>query len=59
MGARQPVLAAMHMQQPLPQIHLLAPQADQLRDTEAMPIGEQDHRGVAMAMTSEPLRSGH
>ena len=29
MGAGQPVLAAAHMQQTLPQIHLLAPQADQ------------------------------
>lgn len=53
-----PVLAAAHMQQPLPQIQLLAAQADQFRDAQPVPVGEQDHRGVAVAMASEPLRRG-
>ena len=58
MGAGQPVLAAAHMQQALPKIQLLAPQADQFRDTEPVPVGEQDHRGVAVAVASEALRRG-
>src|SRR5487761_918159 len=39
MGAGYPVLAAAHMQQPVP-------------------VGEQDHRGVAVTMASEPPRRG-
>ena len=58
MGARQPVLAAADMQQPLAQIDLLAPQADQFRDAQPMPVGDQDHRGVPVAMASEPLGRG-
>jgi len=42
------------------QIDLLAPQADQFRDAEPMAIGEQDHRGVAVAVGSkQPSRGQH
>ena len=58
MGALQPVLAAAHMQQPLPQIDLLTPQANEFRNAKPMPVGEQDHRGVAMAVAPEPSRRG-
>lgn len=54
-GAGHPILAAAHMQQPLPQIQLLAPQADQFRDAEPVPVGEQDHGGIALTVTSDPL----
>ena len=50
MGAGQSVLAATHMQQALPKIQLLAPQTDQFRDASPVPVGEQDHRGVAVAL---------
>ena len=46
------------MQQPLPRIDLLAPQADQFRDTQPVPIGQQDHRGIAVAMAAESLGGG-
>ena len=46
------------MQQTLPKIQLLASQADQFRDTQPVPIGEQDHRGVAVTVASELARRG-
>jgi len=54
MGARQPVLAPSDMQKPLMQIDLLASQADQFRNAQSMPVGDQNHRGVPVAMASEP-----
>ena len=44
------------MQQPLPRIDLLAPQADQFRDTQPVPIGQQDHRGIAVISRSISAR---
>ena len=58
MGAGQPVLAAAYVQQALPQINLLAPQPDQFRHTQPVPIGEQDHRGIALTVASETLGRG-
>ena len=46
------------MQETLPKIQLLASQADQFRDTKPMPVSEQDHRGVAVTVASEPARRG-
>lgn len=42
------------MQQAQAQVHLLAPQADQFRDAHPMAVGDQNHRGIAVAMTSKP-----
>jgi hypothetical protein len=42
----------------LPQIDLLAPQADQFRDAEPVAIGEQDHRGVAVPVASKQSSRG-
>lgn len=47
------------MQQALPQINLFAPQPDQFRHTEPVPIGEQDHRGIALTVASETLGRGN
>ena len=58
MGARQAVLAPAHMQKPLPQIHLLAAQDDQLRDAQPVTVGEQDHGSVAVAVAPELARRG-
>jgi hypothetical protein len=41
------------MQKPLTQIDLLAPQADQFRDAQSMPVGDQNHRGVPVTMAPE------
>jgi hypothetical protein len=46
------------MQQTLPEIQLLASQADQFRDTKPVPVSEQDHRGVAVTVASELARRG-
>ena len=46
------------MQQALGQIRLLAPQGEQLRDAQAMPIGQEDHGGVGVAVTTESLGGG-
>src|SRR4051812_11250118 len=54
MGARQPVLAPSDMQKPLTQIHLVASQADQFRNAQSMPVGDQNHRGVPVTMASKP-----
>ena len=53
MGARQPVLAPSDMQKPLTQIHLVASQADQFRNAQSMPVGDQNHRGVPVTMAPE------
>jgi len=58
MGAGQPVLAAAYVQQALPQINLLAPQPDQFRHAEPVPVGEQDHRGIALTVAPETLGRG-
>ena len=42
----------------MPQIDLLAPQADQFRDAEPVAIGEQDHRGVAVPVASKQSSRG-
>ena len=57
-GARQPVLAPSDMQKPLTQIDLLASQADQFRNAQSMPVGDQNHRGVPVTMASEPPGRG-
>jgi len=46
------------MHQALPQIDLLAPEADQFGHAEPVPVGEQDHRGIALAVASETLGRG-
>jgi hypothetical protein len=46
------------MQEALPQINLLAPQSDQFRDAEPVPIREQDHCGITLTVASETLGRG-
>jgi hypothetical protein len=59
MGTGETVLAAVHMQEALSQINLLAPQPDQFRDAEPVPISEQDHCGIALTVASEMLGRGN
>ena len=39
------------MQQTLPQIHLLAPQANQFRNPKPVPVGKQDHGGIPITVS--------
>ena len=45
------------MEHPLPEVDLLPPQRDQLRDPQAVPVRQQDHGRVAGPVAS-PLRGG-
>jgi hypothetical protein len=46
-----------NVEQPLTQVHLLAPQSGQFRNPESVPVGEQDHGGVPVAMAAKASRS--
>jgi hypothetical protein len=59
LGARQAVLAPARMQQSLMQVHLLAPQGHQVRHTQPVPIGQQDHGGIPVAMASQVFGGSH
>ena len=50
-GTRCALLHPADVQRGGPEVHLLPPQVDQLRDPEAVAVGHEDHRGVPMAPT--------
>ncbi len=52
MGTWQSVLDPADMQEPLSEVYLLPLEMTQLRSSQAMTVGHQDHGGVTVAVTA-------
>jgi hypothetical protein len=50
MRARRALLGPTDRERGVVEVYLIPTQVDQIRCPEAMPVGQQDHRGVAMAI---------
>src|SRR3954454_12775155 len=52
------LLEAAHMHEALAQVDHVPAQPDQLGDAQAVPVGDEDHRAVAVGVAAEPLPAG-
>ncbi len=59
MHTRRPVLETPHVQEPATEIKLIPSQCAQLARPEAMPVCNQNHRRVAMPVSSAIARGLH
>lgn len=59
MHARRPPLQPMDVEPPLAQVHLIPAERDEFGHPEPVPVREEDHRGVAVAVAPPPLRCRH
>src|SRR6266852_5776280 len=53
MRARHPALETTHMEESLLQVELIPPQINEFGDAQAMPIGQENHRVIAQAMSAD------
>ena len=56
--ALPPLLEPAHMQDALLEVDLIPPQGSQLTHPEYVPIADQDHGGIAMAIATRPRAGG-
>ena len=54
MGGVDPVLEPVHVEEPLLQVHLFPPEGDQLAHSEPVAVGQQQERGVPIAVPADP-----
>jgi hypothetical protein len=57
MGTGQPIVPATDMEEAIPEIDLIPAQRNQFGHTQAVAIGQLDHRGIPVAMPTEAF--GH